>query len=86
MNVGEHVITGAKLFPARAAIVFADQQLTYEELDALSRRAAGALDQCGVGRGDRVAILLPNCPAFVVWYLATLRKGAVAVSISTRLK
>ena len=37
------------------------------------------------GRGSRVAIMLPNVPAFVVWYYAALRVGAIAVSISTRL-
>ena len=43
------------------------------------------LAAAGVRRGDRVALMLPNVPSFVVWYYAALRLGAIAVSISTRL-
>ena len=43
------------------------------------RSFATALFQLGVRKGDRVAIMLPNCPQFVVAYCATLRVGGVAV-------
>ena len=85
MNVCESVIVGAKLFPQHDAVVFEDRRWTYAQIDDLSSRAAGVLRQHGVERGDRVGIVLPNVPAFVVWYYAVLRLGAVAVSISTRL-
>jgi long-chain acyl-CoA synthetase len=51
----------------------------------LSNDCAHRLRTSGIQRGDRVAIMLANVPAFVVWYYATLRLGAIAVSISTRL-
>ncbi len=43
------------------------------------------LRELGVEPRDRVGIVIPNVPAFVIWYYACLRLGAVAVSISTRL-
>ncbi len=43
------------------------------------------LRKAGISRGDRVGIVIPNVPAFVVWYYACLRLGAIAVSINTRL-
>ena len=48
-------------------------------------QAAATLNALGVQPGERVAIMLPNTPAFVVWYYGALRMGAIAVSISTRL-
>ena len=85
MNICEHLALTAKLFPEKEAIVFEGQRYTFAELDSLSRSVAQLLTDSGVTRGDRVAIMMPNVPAFVVWYYGALRVGAIAVSISTRL-
>ncbi len=85
MNICEHLTTPARLIPSNTALVFEGRRYSFAELDGLSRSAADVLSRAGVSRGARVAILLPNVPAFVVWYYATLRIGAIAVSISTRL-
>ena len=85
MNICEHLTVTAKLFPNQEALVFEGRRLTFAEIDRLSQSAAQLLNEAGVVRGDRVAIMLPNVPAFIVWYYAALRVGAIAVSISTRL-
>ena len=85
MNICEHLAVTAKLFPEKVAIVFEGQRFTFAELDSLSRSVAQLLTESGISRGDRVAIMMPNVPAFVVWYYGVLRAGAIAVSISTRL-
>lgn len=85
MNICEHLTNSAKRFPDKVAIVFEGYSFTYGQLDELSAKAALLLSEGGVNRGDRVAICLPNIPAFVIWYYASLRIGAIAVSISTRL-
>jgi long-chain acyl-CoA synthetase len=56
--------------------------LSYRQLDDQTRRFATALFQLGVRKGDRVAIMLPNSPQFVVAFFGTLRLGAVAVNIN----
>ena len=85
MNICEHLTVVARLFPDRTAICFEQQRFTYAQLDRLSASAADQLAAAGIRRGERVALMLPNVPSFVVWYYAALRLGAIAVSISTRL-
>jgi len=53
--------------------------LTWAEVRERSRRFATALFQLGVRKGDRVAIVLPNCPEFVVAFYGALRIGAIPV-------
>jgi fatty-acyl-CoA synthase len=60
--------------------------LSYAELAALSRRAARGLERLGVGAGDRVALWLPNTPAYVALWLACARLGAIAVAVNTRFR
>ncbi|MBI4362718.1 MAG: long-chain fatty acid--CoA ligase [Euryarchaeota archaeon] len=70
----------ARQFPDRAATVFFGGRLTYRELDGRADRLAAALAGMGVKKGDRVAVYLPNCPAYVIAYYAVLRLGAVLVN------
>ncbi|MGI8785014.1 MAG: long-chain-fatty-acid--CoA ligase [Acidobacteriota bacterium] len=86
MNIAQHVERAARFFPDRAAILFEGAQLSYGELNTRSSRLANALKAHGVGRGDRVALYLPNIPEFAVCYLAVLKAGAVAVSVNSILK
>ena len=85
MNVCECLTVTAKLYPNRTAIIYNDQPLSYDWLNRSSIAAARALVDAGIKSGDRVALMLPNAPSFPIWYYATLRIGAIAVSVSTRL-
>ncbi|HEY3396168.1 MAG TPA: AMP-binding protein [Armatimonadota bacterium] len=71
--------------PASRAVVDGDRVWTYAEADALVARLAGYLRELGVQPGDRVALALPNCAAFLLAYWATLRLGAVVVPVNYRL-
>lgn len=85
MNLCEHLTESARLFPRQEAVVFGALRWDYETVNGRSAAAAAFLRQQGVKRGDRVALVLPNEPSFIVWYFAILREGAIAVSVSTRL-
>ena len=63
----------------RVALEFFGATTTYRELADQVDRAAAGLAALGVGPGDRVAIVLPNCPQHVVAFYAVLRLGAVVV-------
>ncbi|MDJ0335609.1 long-chain-fatty-acid--CoA ligase [Salinibacterium sp. G-O1] len=63
----------------RVALEFFGAETTYAELGDQVARAANALRKLGVRRGDRVAIVLPNCPQHVVAFYAILRIGAIAI-------
>jgi fatty-acyl-CoA synthase len=65
------------------AVIFRDQRLTYGALRARVDELARALRGVGVGPGDRVAILLPNRPEWLVAAFATARLGAITVGVST---
>ncbi|MEE4242331.1 MAG: long-chain fatty acid--CoA ligase [Desulfopila sp.] len=69
----------AEQFPQKMALQFQGYKLNYLELDRLVNIFASALQNFGLGKGDRVGILLPNTIPCVVAYYATLRIGAVAV-------
>jgi fatty-acyl-CoA synthase len=69
--------------PDRSAIVFYESVISYAELEAECERLAGFLQrECGVKRGDRVAIYMQNSPQFIVAFYAILRADAVVVPIN----
>jgi long-chain acyl-CoA synthetase len=69
----------AQAFPHMTATEFIGARLTYQQLADQVERFAASLSQLGVEPGDRVAIMLPNCPQTIITYYATLRIGGVAV-------
>ena len=77
--IPEMVLEVASRYPKRAAIDFFARQLSYAELAQEMRRCAGALHQAGVRAGDRVALVMPNCPQHAIAVLGTMLLGAVVV-------
>ena len=69
----------AARFAPLIALDFFGATTTYAELGGQVARAAEGLRRLGVGPGDRVALVLPNCPQHVVAFYAALRLGAVVV-------
>ncbi|MEP6507020.1 MAG: AMP-binding protein [Gemmatimonadales bacterium] len=72
----------AEKWPTRPALFFKGATTTYAELEKSSSRLAAGLVSLGVRRGDRVAILLPNCPQFIIAEFATWKAGAIACPIN----
>jgi long-chain acyl-CoA synthetase len=70
--------------PLHPALVCGSRRLSYAELDRLVNRAAHALAARGVAAGGRVAVLLQNCPEFLVVTHAAAKLGALAVPINYR--
>ncbi|HYA54898.1 MAG TPA: long-chain fatty acid--CoA ligase [Thermoplasmata archaeon] len=69
-------------WPDRTALTYYGSKWTYRELWEASGRFAAALAREGVGRGDGVALYLPNCPAYPIAFFGALRLGAVVVQVS----
>lgn len=69
----------ARDFPDRQATLFFGGALTYRELWEQVRRFAAGLLRLGLQPGDRVAVMLPNCPQAVIAYYGTLLAGGVVV-------
>ncbi len=82
LTLGNVLKETARKFPSRPALVFYGKKMTYAELDALANRFANALTRLGVGKGDRVALMLPNIPQMVISFYGTLKTDAVAVAMN----
>ncbi len=75
----------ARAEPARLALVYVYQRITYGELADRVRRVAGLLRERGIGHGDVVALLMKNSAGFVELSLAVSHLGAVLLPINYRL-
>jgi long-chain acyl-CoA synthetase len=68
--------------PGKPAILFKGTTLSYGQLDAESTAFAAALAEIGVRKGDRVALVLPNCPQFMIAEFGAWKAGAVVVPLN----
>ncbi|MEV4428855.1 long-chain-fatty-acid--CoA ligase [Streptomyces sp. R-07] len=85
-NLAGFLVETARRQPERPALRLGEQVISYAELDERSARAAALLRSEGVRPGDRVALMLPNVPEFVVLYYGVLRAGGVVVPMNPLLK
>lgn len=67
-------------------IVFRGRTVGIADLARQAEDAARALARLGVGRGDRIALWLPNCPEWFTLFIAAARIGAIAVMVNTRYR
>jgi long-chain acyl-CoA synthetase len=72
----------ARIDPDLIALAFFGQQLTYAELVDRVNRMANALLALGLARGDRVMLMLPNCPAYVIAYYGALKAGGIIAQVN----
>src|SRR5215207_5363110 len=72
--------------PDAPAFIHGERRLSFAELLDCAARAAQGLSDLGVGPGDRVALWLPNIPAYPILYFACARLGAIAVAVNTRYR
>lgn len=85
MNIARSIEHGRRNHPDRPALIFEGSEISYAALDDAANSVARALRDRGIGRGDRVALLMPNVPEFAYAYYGALKLGAIVVSINTSL-
>ncbi len=86
MNLRQMLEQAAKRYGGKTAVAMGKQRLSYAQLDEASNKVANALVGMGVGKGDRVAMLLPNSPDFVTTYFGVVKTGGIAVPLDTKYK
>jgi acyl-CoA synthetase (AMP-forming)/AMP-acid ligase II len=86
-NIGAMLKQRAVISPELEAYAepSADVRLNYTQMNALANRCASVLTSLGVGKGDRVALLMPNSVEFCCLFYGAAKIGAVAVPLNTRL-
>ena len=70
----------------KVALMTPSERITYDQLDDRVNRVGNALDALGVGRGDKVCLMLPNIPEFLYTWWGNAKLGGVTVPLNTALK
>jgi hypothetical protein len=86
MTLARRLTAQARATPGRDLLRMPGRTLTYGEFEAEVNRLANGLLASGVKRGERVGVMLPNCPEFALLWLALLRIGAVAALVNTAFR
>lgn len=81
-SLWHNLAVSAQRYPDKPALVFFDQTLSYQALFDQAERLAAHLHAQGVRSGDRVILLMQNCPQWVVAHFAILRANAVVVPVN----
>ena len=83
MNLSLLLEEAARNFANRPVLISEGQRVNYDQLNRRVNSVAHFLRQNGIGKGDKVALMLPNIPEFVYCYFAAIKLGAVAVHLNT---
>ena len=82
MNLGQKFDETCLQYPNNTALIYEDQTISYHALGRSVNALANHLRSLGLRKDDKVALMLPNCPEFVITYFAVLKIGAVAVTLN----
>ena len=85
INIGMLLTRNVQSRPEHLGIVFEDERLTFREFNQNVDRIANALRGLGIGKGEKIAIVLPNCLELLELYWGIAKLGAVAVPLSPLL-
>ncbi len=85
-NIGELLTIRAEQDPGQRFLAFESEEFSYAEFDRLTNRLARGFQSAGVAAGDRVCVLLPNCPEMLLIWLGLAKLGAVWVPINIDYK
>lgn len=86
MNVREFIEKRVETFSEKVYLYFQDQEITYGELNRRANQLANGFLKLGMRKGDKVCLLLPNCPEFLYVWFGLNKIGAVMVPINPALR
>ncbi|MFZ5595780.1 MAG: long-chain-fatty-acid--CoA ligase [Bacillota bacterium] len=85
MDLGGVLALNARRHPDKEGLVYFDKRYSYRQFNGEANRLANALIDLGVGKGDKVALMMQNSDRYCFAFFAALKAGAVAVPINFRL-
>ena len=85
MNIAWWVQGWSEVHPEKTAIIFKEERISYLELHQRANKTSCWLQSIGIRKGERVAVMMNNCPEFIEVYLACARLGAIFVPVNFRL-
>ena len=84
--LGELIRDRAKRNGDKIFLRFKNQNFSYSDIDRISNRCARAFMNLGIAKGDKVSIMLPNCPEYLHIWFGLAKIGAVEVPVNTSYK
>ena len=85
INIGDWIKKWSFLQPHKRALIFEDRSFTYQEINLRTNQICHFLLERGVQKGDRVSVLLYNCPQYFEIFFALSKIGAILVPLNWRL-
>lgn len=82
VSLWDGLSVSAKRYPNKTALAFFDSRITYAELEKTAARLAARLAALGIRQGDRVLVVMQNCPQLVIAHYAIARANAVVVPVN----
>src|SRR5437879_8149698 len=83
MTLPEMFEETATKFPRRTALIYFGARISYKQLLEHVNRCAAGLQALGLHGGERLALMMPNCPQFIIAYFGALRAGAIVTATSS---
>ena len=84
-NIGKIATKQAKVIPDKTAFIFEDKNISYGRLNEETNRVANYFLSKGLKKGDRISVLLANCPEFMAIYFAAAKIGLIFVPLNVRM-
>lgn len=84
MSLGKMLTESAEHTPENTAVIQGEKRMTYRELNRAACALGNHLRSLGLGKGDKVAVMLPNCAEFVIAYFGIQKIGGVAVTLNVQ--
>ncbi|NLA05471.1 MAG: long-chain fatty acid--CoA ligase [Firmicutes bacterium] len=85
ISLYQYLKNTADQYPDRTALIFIAERVTYREMMENIDRVAAAYNAAGLQKGDRIALMLPNCFAFVYSFYAAMKQGLVVAQLNPLL-
>ena len=86
LNLAMLLEQSARRSPGKVAVIYEAMKLRYAEVDGAANKIANGLRKLGINPGDKIAMILPNTPHFVLCYFAILKLGATVVPLNVLFK
>src|SRR5438132_8576189 len=86
MNVRQLLESRVRQHPDKAFLIFEDQVISYADFDTTVNRVACGFLRLGIGAGDRVCVMLANCPEFLYAWFGPMKIGAILVPINSAFR
>ena len=84
-DIGRIATKRARLTPGKPALIYEDRPVTYKEINDNANRVANLLKEMGVKKGDRISVMLLNCPEFMEIYFAAAKLGLIFTPLNFRM-